>query len=100
MLFFVHLGIQVHSPLREVLTAELISREIKGVKELLTAGTVCHAWKRGDCQCVILLFDAADEEECRAALAALPFAKAGILDIQLIAQVEPFLEVYADVSPG
>jgi hypothetical protein len=32
-------------------------------------------------------------------LAELPFGKAGILDIQLLAPVEPYNEVYSNSSP-
>jgi hypothetical protein len=33
-------------------------------------------------------------------LAGLPFAKAGILDMQLIVPVEPYVEVYPDQAPA
>ena len=99
MQFHVLLGIRARSVRREILNSKLVGLEIQAVKELLIAGTVRQAWKRADCHCVVLLIAAFSEQECRAILAALPFSKAGILDIQLIAPVEPYSEVYPDLSP-
>jgi muconolactone delta-isomerase len=99
MQFIVLLGIQTRSVRREVLTAELVSLEIQMVKELLAAGTVRQAWKRADSHSVVLLLEALSEPACRAILAGLPFSTAGILDIQTIAPVEPYLEVYSEPSP-
>ena len=100
MLFFVHLGIRTKSVARDTLTAELLGYEIHAVKELLASGTVQQAWKRLDCHCVVLLVGAFNEQECRGVLTGLPFAKAGILDIQLIVPVEPYVEVYPDAAPA
>jgi hypothetical protein len=97
MQFFVHLGIRERSVGRDVLTAELVSHEINEVKELLTSGTVLQAWKRK--HCVVLLLEALSDPECRAVLATLPFSKAGVLDIQMIVPVEPFLAVYSSQAP-
>jgi muconolactone delta-isomerase len=99
MQFFVHLGVRERSVSRDVLTAELVSHEIKEVKDLLTSGTVLQAWKREDCHCVVLLLEVLSDPACRAVLARLPFSKAGVLDIQLIVPVEPFLDVYSDQAP-
>ena len=96
MQFFVHLGVQARVIRRGTLTPELIGLEIGRVKEMLVAGTISQAWKREDCHYVVLLIDAFDEQGCRGVLATLPFSKAGILDIQLIAPVEPYLAV----NPG
>jgi muconolactone delta-isomerase len=100
MQFIVLLGIQTQLVRREVLTAELVRLEIQMVKELLAAGTVRQAWKRVDGHSVVLLLEALSEPECRAVLANLPFSTAGILDIQMVAPVEPYLEVYSDPAPG
>jgi hypothetical protein len=99
MQFFVLLGIRLQSASREILSPKLISLEIQAVKDLLKSGRVRQAWKREDCPCVVLLFDAVSEQACRGALAALPFAKAGILDIQMLVAVEPYTEVYSGPSP-
>jgi muconolactone delta-isomerase len=99
MQFLVLLGISSESIQREVLNAELVRREIQAVKELAKSGSVRQAWKRQDCHCIALLVDAPSEEECSALLAELPFGKAGILDIQLLAPVEPYNEVYSNSSP-
>jgi muconolactone delta-isomerase len=96
MQHFVHLSVRTRSVRSEVLTAELISLEITHVKELLAAGTVRQAWKRTEGPSIVLLLEAASDPECRAILAELPFAKAGILDIQMIAAVEPYLQVFPD----
>jgi muconolactone delta-isomerase len=98
MQFLVLLGIHSQSIQREVLNAELVGREIQAVKDLAKSGTVRHAWKRQDCHCIALLVDAQSEQDCRALLVGLPFSQAGILDIQLLASVEPFSEVYSDSS--
>jgi muconolactone delta-isomerase len=100
MQFFVHLGIRTKSVPRETLTTELLGREIETIKELLASGKAQEVWKRVDCHCVILLVCAFSEQECRGVLAGLPFAKAGILDIQLIAPVEPYVEVYPNPAPA
>jgi hypothetical protein len=99
MQFLVHLGIRERAVGREVLTAELVSHEIKEMKDLLASGTVLQAWKREDCHCVVLLLESLSDLECRAVLARLPFSKAGVLDIQLIVPVEPYLEVYSGQTP-
>jgi hypothetical protein len=100
MQFLVLLGIQARSAHREILTAQLVQLEIQAVNGLLESGAVSQAWKRQDCPCVALLLHAFNEQECRAILAGLPFSKAGILDIQLIAPVQPYTEVYPDPSPA
>ena len=99
MLFLVHLGIRERTLRREVLTAELVTLEINKVKELLTTGIVLHAWKRTDAISIVLLIEALSDPGCRAVLAALPFSMAGILDIQMIVPVEPYLDVYPDQGP-
>jgi len=99
MAFFVHLGIQVRFVRQDILTAELLKFEIEAVKELLASGTVRQAWKRADAHSIVLLVEAGSDSECRATLARLPFSKAGILEIQLIVPVEPYLDVYPDPSP-
>jgi hypothetical protein len=98
MQFFVLLGIRSESASREVLKPGLISQEIQAVKGLLRSGKARQAWKREDCPCVLLFVDAFDEQECRGVLAALPFARAGILEIQMLAPVEPYTEVFSGTS--
>ena len=98
MQFLVLLGIRSQSISREVLNPELISLEIQAVKEMLRSGKARQAWKREDCPCVVLLMDACDEQGCRGVLAALPFARAGILEIQMVAPVEPYTEVFSGTS--
>ena len=98
MQFIVNLGIQTRSIPKEILNEDLVGLEIQTVKQMLDSGKVHQAWRRLDCHCVVLLLDAFNEQECRAVLAGLPFSKAGILDIQLIAPVEPYIEVYPDPS--
>jgi hypothetical protein len=70
------------------------------VKDLLTAGTVRQAWKRTDGHSVVLLVEALGEPECRGVLAKLPFGEGGILDIQLVVPVEPYLEAFPDQPQG
>jgi hypothetical protein len=47
----------------------------------------------------VLFLDAFNEQAVRGVLSTLPFARAGILDIQMLAPVEPYAEVYPDPSP-
>jgi muconolactone delta-isomerase len=98
MEFIVHLGIRTQSVRADVLNAELVRLEIEAVKGLLASSKIRQAWKRADAHSVLLLVEALSESECRAVLATLPFSKAGILDIQMIAPVQPYLDVYPSTS--
>jgi muconolactone delta-isomerase len=96
MQFLVLLGVKTPLIRTETLSVELIGLEIQAVKQLLSSGVVRQAWRRLDSHAVALLVYAFNEQECRAILSNLPFSKAGILDIQTIVPVQPYLEVYPD----
>ena len=62
--------------------------------EMLISGKVQNAWKRRDGVAVVLLFETSDEGECRALIGTLPFSQAGVLEIETLVPVEPYLDVF------
>jgi muconolactone delta-isomerase len=94
--FLCHLCLRTKTAPRSILTADLVQSEILKIHQLLVAGTIRHAWKKADELAVIFLFDAANEEDCRAIIASLPFSVAGILGIQFVIEVKPYLDVYPE----
>ena len=62
--------------------------------ELLDSGTVRKAWKRRDSVAIILLIEADSEDRCRSVLATLPFSDAGVLEVEMIAPVEPYIDAF------
>ena len=67
-----------------------MTRETQRVKELYAAGTLRQIWKRSDMPGAAILWEAANEEEVRAALGSLPIAEAGMLEIIAIVPLEPY----------
>ena len=94
MQHFFLLGLQSESARRYTLTPELVQQEIECVQKLLKSGMVRASWKRSDAVSIALLFDELSEAMCRSIIETLPFSKAGILEIQMVAPVEPYLDVY------
>jgi hypothetical protein len=97
--FLCHLCLRTKTAPRSILTAELVQSEIVKIHELLVAGTIRQAWKKADALAVILLMEAANEADCRAIIASLPFSIAGVLGIQFIIEVQPYLDVYPERVP-
>jgi muconolactone delta-isomerase len=63
---------------------KLLPRERHAVRALYSQGVVRAAWHRKDIVGVFLLMEAADEDEVQAALGTLPFARNGMLELQII----------------
>ena len=61
---------------------------------MLASGKIRQAWKKNDGLAVVLLFETSDEAECRAQIGNLPFSQAGVLQIEIIVPVEPYLDVF------
>ncbi|MGA2886810.1 MAG: hypothetical protein ABSE51_02085 [Terracidiphilus sp.] len=98
-LFFL-LRLRTESADREILTPKLVESEIKRVQALLARGTIRDAWKRSDGVSVVLLFDGKTEVECQAVINTLPFSQAGILEIQMVVPVDPYLDIYPMSESG
>lgn len=74
----------------EAFTADLNAREGQRVKELYAAGLLRQVWKRADAAGAAILWEAASEPEVREALASLPIAQAGMLEIVALVPLEPY----------
>jgi muconolactone delta-isomerase len=74
----------------EAFTAELIAQEGARVKELYAAGILRQIWKRGDTPGASILWEAASEDEVRAAVSSLPIFKAGMLELVILVPLEPY----------
>ena len=74
----------------EAFTPELIAQEAQRVKEIYATGLLRQIWKRGDMPGAAILWEAASEAEVREAVASLPIAKAGMLELSAILPLEPY----------
>jgi muconolactone delta-isomerase len=74
----------------EAFTPELLGRETARVRELYASGLLRQIWKRGDIPGATLLWEAASEDEVRAALDSLPIVQAGLLEIVALVPLEPY----------
>lgn len=74
----------------EAFTPELMVSESQRVRELYAAGLLRQIWKRADIPGAAILWEAAGEAEVRAALASLPIAQAGMLEIVALTPLEPY----------
>ena len=74
----------------EAFTPELVGGESQRVKELYAAGVIRQVWKRGDKSGAAILWEAASEAEAREAVASLPLARAGLLEISTFIALEPY----------
>jgi muconolactone delta-isomerase len=74
----------------EAFTAELLAQEAKRVKALYALGLIRQIWKRGDVPGASIVWEAASEAEVQAALASLPIARAGMLEIVALVPLEPY----------
>ena len=74
----------------EAFTPELVGGEAQRVKELYAAGLIRQVWKRGDKPGAAILWEAASEAEAREAIASLPLAKAGMLEITIFLALDPY----------
>lgn len=76
--------------LAEAFTPELLAAETARVKELYAAGLLRQIWKRGDTPGAAILWEAASEAEVREAIASLPLAKAGMLELVAFVPLAPY----------
>jgi muconolactone delta-isomerase len=74
----------------EAWTPELIEAEGQRVRELYAAGYVRAIWRRKDTPGAVLLVEAANEEEVKANAATLPLAQRGMLEVNVMTQLEPY----------
>lgn len=74
----------------EAFTPELLAAETARVRELYSAGLLRQIWKRGDAPGAAIVWEAANEAEVRAAVASLPIAQAGMLELVVLTPLEPY----------
>jgi muconolactone delta-isomerase len=74
----------------EAFTPELVAREGNRVRELYASGILRQVWRRGDIPGAAILWEAASEAEVRAALDSLPIKQVGMLEIVVVAPLEPY----------
>jgi muconolactone delta-isomerase len=74
----------------EAWTPELLAAEGERVRELYAAGIVRSIWRRKDMPGAAMLIEAANEDEARAAVASLPLATRGMLEIVVFTALEPY----------
>ena len=74
----------------EAFTPELVGGEAQRVKELYAAGVLRQVWKRGDAPGAAILWEAASEAEALEAIASLPLARAGMLEITTFLTLAPY----------
>jgi muconolactone delta-isomerase len=74
----------------EAFTPELAAQEGQRVREMYAAGILRQIWRRGDAPGAVIVWEAASEEEVRAAIATLPLAQAGMIETVLLTSLEPY----------
>ncbi|MGB8262174.1 MAG: muconolactone Delta-isomerase family protein [Terracidiphilus sp.] len=74
----------------EAFTPELVARESQRVRALYASGILRQIWRRADLPGAAILWEAASEAEVRSALASLPIAAAGMLEIVLLVPLAPY----------
>lgn len=80
----------------EAFIGEIAARETARARALYAAGILRQIWKRGDVPGAAILWEAASEAEVQAALESLPMFAAGMLEILVLAPLEP----YPGFGPG
>ena len=60
------------------------------MRELYAAGLLRQVWRRTETAGAAILWEAASEDEVRAALASLPIAQAGMLEVVLLTPLAPY----------
>lgn len=74
----------------EAWTPELLAAEAQRVRELYAAGVIRSIWRRKDMPGAVILLEAANEDEARAALESLPLAQRGMLETVVRTELEPY----------
>lgn len=70
--------------------ANLAEAESQRARSLYAEGILQQIWLRGDMPGACILFEAASEDEVRAALATLPMAQAGMLELLWVIPLKPY----------
>jgi muconolactone delta-isomerase len=74
----------------EAWTPELLAAEGERVRELYAAGVLRAIWRRKDMPGAVVMLEAANEAEARAAVESLPLAKLGMLELVAFTALEPY----------
>ena len=74
----------------EAFTLELAAREGQRVKELYSSGLLRQIWRRADTPGASILWEAASQDEVRAAIESLPIYQAGMLEIVALVPLQPY----------
>jgi muconolactone delta-isomerase len=74
----------------ESFTPALLAAETARVRELYAAGILRQLWKRGDMPGASILWEAASKADVEAAIASLPIAQAGLLEVVALIPLEPY----------
>ena len=74
----------------EAFTPALLAAETTRVRELYASGILRQLWKRGDTPGASILWEAPSKAEVEAAIASLPIAQAGLLEIVALIPLEPY----------
>ncbi|MGA9070212.1 MAG: muconolactone Delta-isomerase family protein [Terracidiphilus sp.] len=74
----------------EAFTPELAAREGRRVKELYASGLLRQIWRRADTPGASILWEAASQDEVRAAIESLPIYQAGMLEIVALVPLQPY----------
>jgi muconolactone delta-isomerase len=70
--------------------AAFAEAESQRARSLYAEGAIRQIWQRGDMPGACILFEAASEEEVRAALATLPLMQAGMLELLWVIPLKPY----------
>ena len=71
-------------------TSELLEQESQRVRELYAAGVIRNIWRRKDTPGAALLVEGSTEDEVREAIASLPLATLGMLEVVALTPLEPY----------
>jgi len=74
----------------EAFTKELQVKEWGVIREFYMQGRVRQVWRRADGSGVVSLWEANSAEEVRAGFEKLPFAQAGMIELEAVIALEPY----------
>jgi len=74
----------------EAFTRELTDREGQRVRELYGTGILRQVWRRSDIAGSAILWEAGSVDEVHEAIASLPIAQAGMLELVALVPLEPY----------
>jgi muconolactone delta-isomerase len=67
-----------------------VEAEFERARSLYAEGIIRQIWQRGDVPGACILFEAASEDEVRAAIASLPLMQAGMLELLWVIPLKPY----------